>query len=96
MTKLILALRTGKSEAESASIAAAEIISSGGSYHFIPISHGDLIDEYARNPLTGYSLKAPKTGDMVRAYIYGPTWQGYWFDPVARSLSDLHQIRNVS
>jgi Xaa-Pro aminopeptidase len=81
-------LLAGKTEAESAAAAAYEVIKRGGAYHMIPISHGDRIETFCRNPLTGYSLDAPKPGDMVRGWVYGPIWQGYWLDPGRTSVCD--------
>jgi len=81
-------LLAGKTEAAAAAAAAYEVIKRGGSFHMIPISHGDRIETFCRNPLTGYSLDAPKPGDMVRAWLYGPIWQGYWLDPGRTSVCD--------
>lgn len=81
-------LLTGKTEAEAAGEAAREVVRRGGSYHMIPISHGDSIETFCRNPLTGYSLDAPRSGDMVRAWVYGPVWQGYWLDPGRTSVCE--------
>lgn len=81
-------LLTGKTESESAAAAASEVVRRGGAYHMIPISHGDSIETFCRNPLTGYSLDAPKPGDMVRGWVYGPIWQGYWLDPGRTSVCD--------
>ncbi len=81
LTLVMEALLTGKSEAEAAAIGAAEVMRSGGSVHFIPISHGDTIEEFCRYPLTGYSQDVPQPGDLVRAWVNGPMWQGYWMDP---------------
>jgi len=78
---LITALRRGEKEADAAALAAAEVMRSGGSVHFIPVSHGDSIEQFCRNHLTGYSQDAPQEGDLVRAWVYGPMWQGYWMDP---------------
>jgi Xaa-Pro dipeptidase len=75
------ALKTGKSEAEAAAMGATEVMVSGGAVHFIPISHGETIEDFCRNPLTGYSQDIPQPGDLVRAWVYGPMWQGYWMDP---------------
>jgi len=81
-------LLTGKPEAEAAAAAASEVIGRGGAYHMIPVSHGDSIQTFCRNPLTGYSLDAPAPGDMVRGWVYGPIWQGYWLDPGRTSVCD--------
>lgn len=78
---LMEALTSGKTEAEAAGMAATVVMRNGGNFHMIPVSHGKTIDYFARSPLTGYSLDAPQRGDLVRAWIYGPMWQGYWLDP---------------
>jgi Xaa-Pro dipeptidase len=74
-------LLSKRTEAEAAAAAAKEVISRGGAYHMIPTSHGDRIQYFCRNPLTGYSRDAPQDGDLVRGWVYGPIWQGYWLDP---------------
>jgi Xaa-Pro dipeptidase len=81
LTILMEALRRGEKEADAAALAAAEVMRSGGAVHFIPVSHGDTIEQFCRNHLTGYSQDAPQDGDLVRAWVYGPMWQGYWMDP---------------
>ncbi|MDG2482510.1 MAG: M24 family metallopeptidase, partial [Alphaproteobacteria bacterium] len=81
LTILMEALRGGAKEADAAALAAAQVMRSGGSVHFIPVSHGDSIEQFCRNHLTGYSQDAPQEGDLVRAWVYGPMWQGYWMDP---------------
>jgi Xaa-Pro aminopeptidase len=77
---LFKALFEGKSEAEAAAIGAAEVIRHGGAYHYIPVNHGD-IDNFTDNPLTGYTTDTPNKGDLMRAWIYGPIYEGYWLDP---------------
>lgn len=78
---LIEGLLSGMSEAEAAGEAAREVVRSGGAIHMIPISHGDKIDSMCRNPLPGYSRDTPKPGDLVRGFMYGPMFQGYYLDP---------------
>lgn len=82
-------LLAGRTEAEAAGAAAKEVISRGGAYHMIPVSHGDRIRYFCRNPLTGYSLDAPQEGDLVRGWVYGPIWQGYWLDPGRTTVRGL-------
>lgn len=77
MKNLIL----GRSEAEAAAAAQAEVARSGGRTMMSAISHGAFIHYFATNPLTGYSQIAPKSGDIVRAWVYGPMFQGYFLDP---------------
>lgn len=81
LTRLIEGLVGGKAEAEAAGDAAREVVRGGGHIHMIPCSHGDLIHYFTRDPLNGYSEDAPRPGDLVRGWVYGPMFQGYWLDP---------------
>jgi Xaa-Pro aminopeptidase len=81
LNRLIEGLVRGKTEAEAAADAAYEVTRAGGRFHMIPVSHGDTIMDWNRNPLAGFSEDAPRTGDMVRGWVYGPIYQGYWLDP---------------
>jgi Xaa-Pro aminopeptidase len=81
LSLLIEGLLAGKSEAEAAGEAAREVVRRGGHVHMIPVSHGDLINYFVRYPLAGYSFDVPKEGDIVRGWVYGPMFQGYWLDP---------------
>lgn len=81
LNALFEGLRGDMTEAQAAGAAANEVLSRGGAYHMIPINHGDRIQYFCRNPQTGYSLEKPKDGDLVRGWVYGPIWQGYWLDP---------------
>lgn len=74
-------LIAGRSEAEAAAAAAAEIVRRGGDYHAIPCCHGEMTKFFAIDPLTGYSTRAPRPGDLVRGWVFGPIFQGYWLDP---------------
>ena len=78
---LIEGLIAGKPEAEAAGDAAREIVRGGGSFLMIPCSHGDSMGSWVRNPLYGYSKDAPKNGDLVRGWVLGPIYQGYYLDP---------------
>ncbi len=78
---LIGGLVAGKSEAEAAADAVAEVTRQGGSVFMMPVNHGELIEFFCRNPLDGYSTDVPEQGDLVRGWVYGPIWQGYWIDP---------------
>ncbi len=78
---LIEGLVQGRTEAEAAAVAASEVIRRGGNLHMIPVNHGDRLQYWCREPLTGYSQDAPKPGDLVRGWVYGPMYQGYWLDP---------------
>lgn len=74
-------LYAGKIAAEAAADAAHELIRRGGFWHRIPISFGDTIRFFERDPMYGFSQDAPNKGDVVRTWIYGPIHQGYWLDP---------------
>ena len=81
ISRLMEALIAGKSEAEAAAEGAHEVISAGGNFHAIPCCHGRYTEDFVTDPLTGYSRAAPAEGDLVRAWIFGPIFQGYWLDP---------------
>jgi Xaa-Pro aminopeptidase len=81
LNKLFEGLTNGKTEAEAAADAAYEVTRRGGRFHMIPVSHGDSIEYFCRNPLAGFSEDAPKPGDLVRGWVYGPIYQGYWLCP---------------
>ena len=81
LDRLMQALVLGRSEAEAAAAAQAEVARSGGRTMMSAVSHGELIPYFAANPLTGYSQLAPKRGELVRAWVYGPMFNGYFVDP---------------
>jgi Xaa-Pro aminopeptidase len=81
MTRMIEALLSGDSEAEAAAEAAREVVCNGGAVHMMPCSHGELIEYFVSKPLPGYSRSIPAAGDLVRAFVYGPMFEGYYSDP---------------
>ena len=81
ITRLMEGLVQGKTEAEAAADAAYEITRAGGRFHMIPVSHGDSIFYFTRDPIAGFSLDGAQPGDMVRGWVYGAVYQGYWMDP---------------
>jgi len=81
LDKLMKGLLSGKTEAEAAADAAHEVVKAGGAIHMIESSHGELIEFFARHPLTGYSQDIPKDGDLIRAWLFGPIFEGYYLDP---------------
>jgi len=81
LNRLMEGLVLGKLETEAAGDAAREIVRGEGRMQLIACSHGDAIGYMCRNPLTGYSHEAPAPGDLVRGWIYGPIFQGYYLDP---------------
>ncbi len=58
----------------------------GGGFHRIDIHHGADTEHHVVNmDLYGYHTTPPRHGDLVRAWIMGPIFEGYWLDP-GRSL----------
>lgn len=81
MTLLMDALVAGRTEAEAAALAAHEIVRRGGVVDKIQVSHGDTIGFTCGDPITGYRNVAGVPGDMVRSFLIGPMYQGYYLDP---------------
>ena len=75
------ALITGRTEAEAAGEAGRILLTGGGAWHRIAISHGDRSQYLESDPLTGFSTQAAKPGEIVHGFIYGPILKGYWLDP---------------
>ena len=72
----------GVSQSEAAAAGAAEVIRRGGFPHMVPVSSGKGIYQFYGDHITGSSSQVVlNEGDMVRTWIYGPMWQGYWLDP---------------
>jgi Xaa-Pro aminopeptidase len=87
MDVMMDALLAGERECDAAAKAAAVVVGSGGGFQRIACHHGPRSEvEMWNNPLYGYSTDAPKTGDMVRAWVYGPIHRGYWIDPGRTSV----------
>jgi len=86
LTAACESLLIGHSSAEAAAAAAAILMRAGGGFHRIDIHHGvDTEQHVISMDLYGYHTVPPAAGDMVRAWIMGPIFQGYWMDP-GRSL----------
>jgi Xaa-Pro aminopeptidase len=81
LTALIEGLLAGQSEHEAAGAAAREIVRRGGHPHMIPVCHGDRLGYFTSDPVTAHSDTRPRQGDIVRGWVYGPMFQGYWLDP---------------
>jgi Xaa-Pro aminopeptidase len=81
LNRFIEGLIMGRSETEAASEAAREVVRSGGTIHMLPACHGDLINQFVANPIASYTFDAPREGDLVRAWVYGPMFEGYYQDP---------------
>lgn len=80
-TAMMEALIMGKTEAEAAGEAGKIILSGGGAWHRIAISHGEHGHYLESDPLTGFSTLAADPGELVHGFIYGPILKGYWLDP---------------
>ncbi len=86
LTAACEALLIGRSSAESAAAAAAILLRAGGGFHRIDIHHGPQTEHRVVSAdLYGYHTRTPAAGEVARAWIMGPIFQGYWMDP-GRSL----------
>jgi Xaa-Pro aminopeptidase len=47
----------------------------------MPINHGAQLQYLASDPLPGFSRESPRPGELARAWITGPMFQGYWLGP---------------
>jgi Xaa-Pro aminopeptidase len=84
LTKQLEAAVRGGTQADIAAAGAHELIRRGGIFHMIPVASGTGLDlePFTNEPLTGFDVRTPAVpGDLVRTWIYGPAWQGYWLDP---------------
>jgi Xaa-Pro aminopeptidase len=83
LNAMFKALLAGRTEREAAADGARIVVARGGVPTLIRCSHGvgAEMTNFAREPLTGASTDAPKEGDLVRAWLMGPMFQGYWLDP---------------
>ena len=76
------ASRGGITQAEVAALGAAELMRHGGVPHMVPVSSGPTMFNHCGDPILGFSPDVMlEKGDMVRMWIYGPAYQGYWSDP---------------
>jgi Xaa-Pro aminopeptidase len=86
LTAACESLLTGHSSAEAAAAAAAILMRAGGGFHRIDIHHGATTEHRVVSmDLYGYHTTPPAAADLVRAWIMGPIFEGYWMDP-GRSL----------
>jgi Xaa-Pro aminopeptidase len=82
LNELMGAMIGGYTGAEAASRAAATILRAGGGFHRIDVHHGPSTEHHIlSSSLYGYETSTPAEGDLVRAWIYGPIFAGYWLDP---------------
>lgn len=82
LTAAMEATIAGHSSAEAASRAAAIIVRKGGGYHRIDVHHGaETEHRVLSGELYGYSTDMPKVGEIIRGWVYGPLFEGYWLDP---------------
>lgn len=81
-TMVKLASKGGVTQAEVAAQGTAELMRRGGVPHMVPVSSGPTLFQHCGDPLLGFSPNVTlEEGDMVRMWIYGPVFQGYWSDP---------------
>jgi Xaa-Pro aminopeptidase len=93
LNRFMEGLIAGREEAEAAADAAKEVVRGGGTIHMLPCSHGEMIDQFVRNPIAGYTFEKPKPGDLVRGWIYGPMFEGYYVDPGRTTVCGLKPTR---
>jgi Xaa-Pro aminopeptidase len=75
-------MRGDATQADAAAAGTAELMRRGGIPHMVPVSSGRTLFRHCGDPLLGFSPDVRmEPGDMVRVWIYGPAWQGYWSDP---------------
>jgi len=76
------ALIAGESESEAAARGAGVILRAGGGFQRIAMNHGSKSETvFWSDPMYSFTTESPKVGDMVRGWVYGPLFQGYWIDP---------------
>lgn len=81
------AMIVGRSGAEAAGLAAGIVVSAGGGFHRIDMSHGPRSERYLlSDDFYGYDTTAPNQGDLVRGWVFGPIFKGYWLDPGRTSV----------
>ncbi len=83
---LMEAMITGKSEAEAATRAVAELFKRGAYFQRIAIAHGEDTRFLESTPFHGFSTRVPALGDLFHADILGPVLQGYWLDPARTAV----------
>jgi Xaa-Pro aminopeptidase len=77
-----VAIKPGATQADAAAAGTAELMRGGGIPHMVPVSSGPTLFRHCGDPLLGFSHDVTlEAGDMVRVWLYGPAWQGYWSDP---------------
>ncbi|WP_282604338.1 M24 family metallopeptidase [Pelagibius sp. Alg239-R121] len=81
MSCMMEALIEGATETAAAASAAECVVAGGGVIDKIQINHGKTIAYTCGDPLSGYRNVAPERGDLLRGFIIGPFYQGYYLDP---------------
>lgn len=82
LTAVFKTLFAGGSEADAAGEAAREVYRRQGSINFVNVAHGPFTaDRLTDSPIAGYSSQTPQHGELIRAWVYGAMYQGYWLDP---------------
>jgi Xaa-Pro aminopeptidase len=81
LSALMSALVAGQSEAEAAGHAAEIVTRGGGHVHMLAVNHGAGLKYLTSDPLVGFNHERPRRGDLARAWLTGPMFQGYWLGP---------------
>jgi len=70
----------GATEAAAAALAAEYVVLRSEVMDKIQVSHGATVGYTCGNPLTGYRQVAPAPGELLRCFVIGPFYQGYYLD----------------
>jgi Xaa-Pro dipeptidase len=90
LSRLFEVIFAGGSEADAAGEAAREVYRRQGHVNQILVAHGPWTTERITDtPTAGYSTATPQDGDLVRGWVYGAMYQGYWLDPGRTSVVGL-------
>lgn len=90
LSRLFEVIFAGGSEADAAGAAAREVYRRQGHVNQILVGHGPWTTDRITNcPMAGYSTATPSDGDLVRGWVYGAMYQGYWLDPGRTSVVGL-------
>jgi Xaa-Pro dipeptidase len=84
LTKQLETAMQGGTQADIAAAGAHELLRRGG---MIPVASGTgrELGPFTNEPLTGFDVTIEaRPGDLVRTWINGPVWQGYWLGGYAR------------
>lgn len=90
LSALIKSILEGGSEADAAGEAARAVYRRQGHINQCVVGHGPWTTERLTDtPISGYSTRTPAHGELVRGWVYGAMYQGYWLDPGRTTVAGL-------